>query len=89
MRNRNGLGEGGVNEGVAHPWLSIEVKARTTLPAWIGKALVQADAGAEPDQLPVAILHQANRPHDKDLVCLRLSDFEEWFGGGNDAGRPR
>ncbi|QXD15808.1 hypothetical protein GQ464_002345 [Rhodocaloribacter litoris] len=65
---------------VDHRWLAIEIKHRTRLPAWIEDAVCQAEAAAREDQLPVAILHQKGRDHDRDLVVLRLADFESWFG---------
>jgi len=65
---------------IAHPWLAIEVKDRERLPIWLRRALDQAQAGARPGQLPVAVLHEAGRRHDDDLVVLRLADFKTWFG---------
>ena len=65
---------------VRHPWLSIEIKDRKELPAWLLDALAQAEAAATPDQLPLAVLHEAGRRHDRALVVLRLADFIEWFG---------
>ena len=66
---------------VAHRWLSIEVKSRRALPAWLLEAVAQARAAATEYQLPVAILHQEGSRHGLDLVVMRLSDFEDWFGG--------
>jgi len=38
--------------------------------------------GAAADgRLPILVLHQAGQRHDGDVVMLRLSDFEQWFGG--------
>ncbi len=68
---------------VAHPWLSIEVKTRRALPAWLREAMAQAVAAAQPDQLPVVVLHEVGDRHADDLVLLRLSDFKAWFGGGD------
>ena len=65
---------------IAHPWLSIEVKHRKSLPNWIIDAMSQARAAARSDQLPCAILHEAGRRHDDNLVLVRLGDFREWFG---------
>ncbi len=63
-----------------HRWLSVEVKDRATLPAWLLDALAQAEASAAPHQLPIAVLHEAGQRHDRALVVLRLADFVEWFG---------
>ncbi len=65
---------------VAHAWLSVEVKDREALPAWLVDALAQAEASAAPLQLPIAVLHQAGQRHDRALVVLRLGAFLEWFG---------
>ncbi len=67
-------------EDVSHDWLSIEVKTRRRLPAWLLAAMAQARANAPAGRLPVVVLHQVGRHHDNDLVVLRLADFEEWFG---------
>jgi hypothetical protein len=40
---------------------------------------------ASDGQLPVVVLHQKHKRHDDDLVLLRLSDFEAWFGGWQQA----
>ncbi len=64
---------------IAHPWLSLEVKDRATLPAWLLAALDQAEASATADRLPVAVLHRAGDRHDQALVVLRLADFVDWF----------
>lgn len=64
---------------VAHPWLSIEVKERSSLPRWLLTALRQARAAARDGQLPVVVLHQTGQRHNDDLVVLRLADFREWF----------
>ena len=75
----SGRGRGDAPD-VAHRWLSIEVKDRATLPAWLLDALAQAEASATPAQLPVAVLHRAGDRHDHALIVLRLADFVAWFG---------
>jgi hypothetical protein len=74
----SGRGRGDAPD-IAHPWLSVECKDRATLPAWLLDALAQAEASATPDQLPVAVLHQAGDRHDRAVVVLRLSAFRDWF----------
>jgi hypothetical protein len=71
---------------IAHPWLSLEVKDRATLPLWLLDALDQAEASATADQLPVAVLHRAGDRHDRALIVLRLADFVAWFGTGTPGG---
>jgi hypothetical protein len=75
----SGRGRGDAPD-VAHPWFAIECKDRATLPAWLLDALAQAEASAQPDQLPVAVLHRAGDRHDHALVVLRLVEFMAWFG---------
>ncbi len=65
---------------IKHRWLSIEVKSRKTLPAWLHTAMSQAVAAIRGVQLPVVILHQTGARHDDDIVCVRLGDWVEWFG---------
>lgn len=67
---------------VRHASLSVEVKHRRLLPAWICEAVLQAVASAEGEQLPVAILHAHRIPHSEDLIVMRLADFQKWFGLG-------
>jgi len=75
----SGRGRGDAPD-IAHAWLSIEIKDRATLPAWLLDALDQAEASATAEQLPVAVLHRAGDRHDAALVVLRLRDFVAWFG---------
>ncbi len=67
---------------IAHPWLSLEVKDRASLPLWLLDALDQAERSATAAQLPVAVLHRAGDRHDHALVVLRLAAFVDWFGDG-------
>ena len=65
---------------VAHEWLSIEVKHRKEMPAWLMDAMAQARASIRGNQLPVVVLHENGRHHKGDLVVIRLEDFVDWFG---------
>ncbi len=65
---------------VLHEWLAIECKERKALPKWLLHAIEQAVAVASEAQLPVVILHQLGARHDGDLVCIRLRDFQDWYG---------
>ena len=66
---------------VQHDWLSVEVKHRSKLPAWLHDAMSQAVAAQREGQLPVVVLHEAGQRHGDDFVCVRLCDFAQWFGG--------
>lgn len=68
------------NPDIRHPWLSIEVKLRKSLPLWLEGALRQAEAVAR-GKLPIAVLHGKGNDHADDLVVLRLSDFVDYFVG--------
>jgi hypothetical protein len=81
----SGRGRGDAPD-VRHPWLSIEIKDRAVLPAWLLDALDQAERSATPDQLPVAVLHRAGDRHDNALVVLRLAAFVAWFGDAGPGG---
>jgi hypothetical protein len=60
---------------IAHETLSLEVKHRASLPAWLHDAMAQAVAAAAPGQVPVAILHEHGTRHDGDLCVVRLVDL--------------
>ncbi len=65
---------------VEHEWLSIEIKHRKTLPAWLADAMDQAEKSASGNQLPVAILHQKQQDYNDSYVVIRLGEFVRWFG---------
>jgi hypothetical protein len=61
---------------IAHPLLSLEVKHRKRLPDWLHQAMAQAVACADPDHIPVAILHEYGSRHAADLCVVTLADLE-------------
>lgn len=65
----------GATPDVEHATLSIEVKSRKALPAWLLDAMEQAEAAATDGRLPVAVLHQDRKPYRDALVVVRLEDF--------------
>jgi len=65
---------------VVSDWLSVEVKHRKTIPAWIKDAMDQAKANADPGKLALVVLHEHGARSDGDLVILTLGDFRDWFG---------
>lgn len=71
----------GATPDVEHATLSIEVKSRKSLPAWLLDALEQAQAASEDGRLPVAVLHQDRQPYRDALVVVRLEDFANYLGG--------
>ncbi len=72
----------GATPDVEHPTLSIEVKSRKSLPAWLLDALEQAQVASENGRLPVAVLHQDRKPYRDALVVVRLEDFADYLKGG-------
>jgi hypothetical protein len=66
---------------VRHDWLSVEVKNRKVLPAWLSVGMAQARASAKPEQLPVVIVHHVGKRITDSYVVLKLGDFRQWFGG--------
>ena len=74
------MGPGADRADVRSEWLSIEVKHRKQTPAWLKHAVAQARGDAAPDQLGIAVLHEAGQRSDSDLVVLALADFRAWFG---------
>ena len=65
---------------IRHPWLSVEVKNKETLPLWLHGAMHQAKASATDGQLPIAVLHEVGTPYARSLVVVELGTFTEWFG---------
>jgi hypothetical protein len=64
---------------IEHPLLSLEVKSRRSIPAWLTEALEQATASSRDGRLPVAVLHQQGS-HYADSVCLvRLQDLADYL----------
>lgn len=72
---------------IEHDWLSIEVKTREKLPAWIRDAQAQADASNKGNQLSIVILHEKGRRYADSHIMMRLEDFIDWFGGNNEIER--
>ena len=83
-----GRGRGSAPD-IEHEWLSVEVKSRKSVPAWIREALLQAQASNISDKkLPVAFIHQVGMNHNKDLVVIEMKDFQDWFIGFPEPGNP-
>lgn len=64
---------------VDHPFLSVEVKERQTLPSWLHEAMAQARAAKKTtDKHPVVILHEKGKQHAYDYVVMPLGIFVGW-----------
>ena len=71
----------GYSPDIRHERLSIEVKSRKKLPAWVEDAMKQAEASAKDEQLPIVALHQDGRRYADSLVVLRFEDFSDYLKG--------
>lgn len=60
---------------IEHPTLSIEVKSRKSIPAWVENAIEQAEVASRDGKTPAVVLHQDEQKYTDALVVLRLSDF--------------
>jgi len=54
---------------IAHERLSLEVKHRASLPAWLTGALEQARASGRDGRIPVAVLHASGARYG-DALCV-------------------
>ena len=69
------LGQDDVRAGI----FSIEakkVKRWSLRESWID----QMERNCPPDMTPLLIIHKTHQHRDNDLVCMKLKDFEEWYG---------
>jgi hypothetical protein len=69
----------GYTPDIEHPTLSIEVKSRKKIPAWLEDALRQAEASTKDGQLPIIVLHEDGQRYSSSLVVLRLEDFSKFL----------
>jgi hypothetical protein len=60
---------------IEHPFFSLEVKHRESLPDWILDAMRQATASKHGDQVPMVILHQKNMKYDESLAIMEIRDI--------------
>ncbi len=67
-------------------WLAVESKERKKLPKWLKDAMTQVYDNQPKDgiaRLLVMVLHEKGGWYDEDILCMRLADFQEWFGDCN------
>lgn len=69
----------GATPDVEHPFFSIEVKHRETMPFWILDAMDQADAVGRADRLPLVVLHMKGQAIEDSLTVMRLSDILKMY----------
>ena len=61
---------------------SVEVKSRQTFVAcaWMAQAVRNAKG-----KTPLLVVHVHGKRHDDDLVIVKMSDFQNWWGDINGA----
>jgi|SRR6266567_3404918 len=69
-------------------WLAVECKTTKRMPRYLANAMNQAEAGAahferkdSKPRLAIAVIHEDSSEYLNSVVCLRLRDFVEFFGG--------
>ena len=76
---RNGV-TGTATVDVETERLAVECKARKALPRLLTDAMTSAVRKAKAGQVPLVVLHQTGQRHDQDIVCMRMRDYEAWYG---------
>lgn len=74
----------GFSADVKHDRLSIEVKDREKLPAWLYDAMEQAEMSAHDGQIPTVILHEKGQKYEDCLTLVRLSSIIEMINKTED-----
>lgn len=68
---------------VRNEWCTIECKERAALPQWLKGAMRQAEGAAtlyNAPRLALVVLHELGGRRADDLVVMRLSEFQAWYG---------
>ena len=66
---------------IEHETLSLEVKHRKSLPAWLHDAMDQAVKSRKGSQLPMVVLHEKGQSYEKSFCIIRLEDVQEYLTG--------
>lgn len=81
--HRNPINGRGKLADVSHPNYPTECKERQTIPAWIIKALDQSeDARTNDGETTIVQIHVKNKPHEQDIIMMRLPAFESFINKG-------
>ena len=64
---------------IKHHWLSVEVKLRMRIPAWIKNGIDQAEKSAVGHQMPVLIIREKFQKADDALICMTLKEFRDRY----------
>jgi len=63
------------DEDILHPVYSIEVKSRKKFSG--RKWMEQCKKNNKDNKIPIVVVHEANKPHNTDLVLINVNDFLE------------
>ena len=64
---------------IKHNWLSVEVKLRMRIPAWIKNGIDQAEKSAVGHQMPVLIIREKFQKIDDAIICMTLKEFRDRY----------
>ena len=64
---------------IKHNWLSVEVKLRMRIPAWIKNGIDQAEKSAVGHQMPVLIIREKFQKIDDAIICITLKEFRDRY----------
>lgn len=64
---------------IRHNWLSVEVKLRMRIPAWIKNGIDQAQKSAIGHQMPVLIIREKFQRIDDAIICMTLKEFRKRY----------
>ena len=64
---------------IKHNWLSVEVKLRQRIPAWIKNGIDQAEKSAIGHQMPVLIIREKFQKTDDAIICMTLKEFRDRY----------
>lgn len=65
-------------EDVYHQDFSVEVKSRVS---FVGeKFMAQAERNCKGKRTPIAVVHLQGKPHNKDIVMIRMEQWIAWMG---------
>ena len=64
---------------IKHNSLSVEVKLRQRIPAWIKNGIDQAEKSAIGHQMPVLIIREKFQKIDDAIICMTLKEFRDRY----------
>jgi hypothetical protein len=65
---------------ITSPPIAVECKERQRMPTFMRKTMQQAIDNCPDDKLPIAIVHELNMDHGKDIVLCQYNTFRLLIG---------